>query len=292
MTERPGLSPALPCSRRGFLREAGAAMAGCLALTGCFNRRKQLPESVSLPGRHSVVSDQFVILSNFHLADDHPLVDELKTLRRQVNETLELEPGGEQVVVYLFENEQEYWSYLVSTWPMLPYRRAYFFDHGFELEVYTFWSDRISEDLRHEFTHGLLHAGLNSIPLWLDEGLAEYFEVSSQKPGTVRPATAARLTRALGNGWHPSLERLEKMSDVTLMTQDDYEESWAWVHFLMHHTPDTKATLLSYLHDLRRSSTPGRLSTRLFPTGLASNERFTVYIASLNTFATTSLDRP
>ena len=32
-------------------------------------------------------------------------------------------------------------------------------------------------DLRHECTHALLHAVLPAVPLWLDEGLAKYFEV-------------------------------------------------------------------------------------------------------------------
>ena len=32
-------------------------------------------------------------------------------------------------------------------------------------------------DLRHEATHALLHGSLPMVPLWLDEGLAKYFEV-------------------------------------------------------------------------------------------------------------------
>ena len=43
--------------------------------------------------------------------------------------------------------------------------------------VYTYWGNRIQQDLRHELTHAILHSVLKDVPLWLDEGLAEYFEV-------------------------------------------------------------------------------------------------------------------
>ena len=46
-----------------------------------------------------------------------------------------------------------------------------------DLLVYTYWGDRIQQDLRHELTHALLHSVLKDVPLWLDEGLAEYFEL-------------------------------------------------------------------------------------------------------------------
>ena len=38
------------------------------------------------------------------------------------------------------------------------------------LMVYTMWSPRVGEDLRHEVTHGYLHSVVRGLPLWLDEG--------------------------------------------------------------------------------------------------------------------------
>ena len=48
--------------------------------------------------------------------------------------------------------------------------------------VYTYSSPRLEEDLRHEATHALLRGGYGDLPLWLDEGLAEYFETPADTP--------------------------------------------------------------------------------------------------------------
>ena len=37
--------------------------------------------------------------------------------------------------------------------------------------------DHLRTDLRHELTHALLHGVLKDVPLWLDEGLAGFFEL-------------------------------------------------------------------------------------------------------------------
>src|SRR5262249_12804078 len=168
-------------SRRMALR----ALWGSLSMLGlsCATAR---PSKVSLPAKNSIRSDQLLIVSDIRLPGDHPLIQDLKSLRRQVSEELELPLGSKPVMVYLFSNELEYTQYLRATFPGYPPRRAYFIQTpGKELAVYTWWGDRIQEDLRHEFTHGLLHAGLEAVPLWLDEGLAEYFEVAGARPGGV-----------------------------------------------------------------------------------------------------------
>ena len=42
---------------------------------------------------------------------------------------------------------------------------------------------RVRTDLRHELTHALLHGVLQDVPLWLDEGLAVYFELPPANEG-------------------------------------------------------------------------------------------------------------
>jgi hypothetical protein len=169
-----------------------------------------------------------------------------------------------------------------ATYPGLPSRRAYFVGTADELAVYTFWGDRIQEDLRHEFTHGLLHAVLEDVPLWLDEGLAEYFEVIGSEPGEINLDYARRLTTAIGNGWRPNMQRLEKLEQVSQMQRVDYQEAWAWVHFMLHGSPEAKTTLLSYLDDLKTTSTPGSLSGRLNADVPEIDVRMLSYLASLN----------
>ena len=44
-----------------------------------------------------------------------------------------------------------------------------------------------ADDLRHEMTHAYLHAVVPNVPLWLDEGLAKYFELPRQQHGLNQP---------------------------------------------------------------------------------------------------------
>jgi hypothetical protein len=239
---------------------------------------------VSLPVKHSIRSDQLQIVSDFRLPKDHPLIEDLKTLRRQVSERLELPLGTKPVTVYLFSSKEEYSQYLRAAFPGYPPRRAYFIQTpGKELAVYTWWGDRIQEDLRHEYTHGLLHAALETVPLWLDEGLAEYFEVTGATPGRINPEHAQQLVTSVQNGWRPDMDRLESLEKVSHMHHEDYREAWAWVHYMLHSSPDTQQVLLNYLHELRTNPKPGPLHARLLAEAPDADVRWVSYVASMNT---------
>jgi hypothetical protein len=170
--------------------------------------------------------------------------------------------------VYLFESKERYDRFMHAVYPNLPPRRAFFIAQqrrvggSDDLLVYTRWGDRIQQDLRHELTHALLHSVLRDVPLWLDEGLAEYFELPADRGG-INAAHVAALRRDLGQGFQPNLERLEKLSDVKDMKGPEYRESWLWVHWMLHSQPEAKAVLLAYLRDLRGDRAPGPLRPRL-----------------------------
>lgn len=250
----------------------GAVIAGC---------RTGTPMPVTRPTRHAVRSDQLLVLSDFKLSKDHELIRDLTRLRKQVAETLNLPLKNDTVVVYLFDDESKYRRYLQATYPGLPDRRAYFVGARGELAVYTYWGDRIQEDLRHEFTHGLLHADLKQVPLWIDEGLAEYFEVAGPEPGEINREYADQLSSAVANGWRPDLHRLERLEQFSQMQRVDYQEAWAWVHFLLHSTPEARRVLLAYLQDLRTNPKPTALSARLQREQPEFATRFLNYLATL-----------
>lgn len=237
----------------------------CCALlqqsSGCL--WKQAGKGARLPDNYTVRGDQLRVHSNKKLSANHELMLDLKALRQQVSEVLEIPLQEREVVVYLFTDEAEYQGYLQTMYPGLPNRRAYFIGTSSELAVYTYWGERIQEDLRHEFTHGLLHASIKEIPLWLDEALAEYFEVQGPVPGGVNRDSVQSLLTALENDWSPNLGRLETLTQVHQMQQLDYQESWAWIHMLMHESTVSKAILLEYIHELRRGKTPGSFEEHL-----------------------------
>lgn len=228
-------------------------------ISGCMTTNKKTTYSAERPSRESVRTEHFVIKSDVELKSDDPMIRELEMLQQQIRSELNLPVQRDPVVLYLFSDEMNYRYYMQSTWNGLPPRRAYFVGTSHELAVYSFRSPKMQEDLRHEFTHGVLHSCLNNVPLWLDEGLAEYFEVSSDGPGRPHLEHLRELESAAEDGWSPNLFRLEVVNDFRKMTQRDYAESWAWVHFMLQSDPDAKNVLLQYIADLEKSTTPRRL---------------------------------
>lgn len=260
------------------------ALVVCAVLVGLITVGCRMPnrnDPVGLPTRHTVKNDQLMIQSDMKLPKDHPLLKDLETLRGVISETLDLPVQEQPVKVYLFGDEARYSQYLQTTYPNLPPRRAYFVGTSQELAVYTFWGDRIQEDLRHEYTHGVLHASLKDVPLWLDEGLAEYFEVAEPPVGYNRDYVQ-RMRSALHEGWRPDLDRLETLEAVGDMKKPDYFESWAWVHFMLEDSPDSRGVLVDYLRELRTTARPGRLSQRLRHELPDADARFLAHCATLS----------
>jgi hypothetical protein len=99
--------------------------------------------------------------------------------------------------------------------------------------------------------------------LWLDEGLAEYFEVPRGFRGLNR-AHLEQLSGRLEQGqWAPNLARLETLNPQFDMTLEDYAECWAWVHFLLESPMESHGLLPDFLADLRRHGTAQPISARL-----------------------------
>lgn len=233
-------------------------------VVGC---ARTAPTLATLPKKYQIDDGDLRIRSDVKIPEADPLLVELRELRVEVTALFELPPPHRPVTVHLFADEEKYSHYMRSAYPDLPPRRAFFIGSPTELAVYAHWSPHVAEDLRHEYTHGVLHASLRTVPLWLDEGIAEYFEVPRHQRQR-HPEHAPRLAVALSNGWRPDLRRLEQIETVAQMQRADYQEAWAWVHFLLHEAPDGRELLVDYCQSLRKSDKPPRFSdrmNRLFP---------------------------
>jgi hypothetical protein len=220
------------------------------------------------PDKHHLRIHPYVFLSDFELSEDQPLFQDLKQLRTQVYRDLQLPPGQSLIQVYLFETKERYESFMNVLYPNQPQRRAFFMaieralGAADDLVIYTYWSDRIQQDLRHELTHALLHSVLKDVPLWLDEGLAEYFEVPGEKHG-VNEAHLSQMLRSPTGNPRPNLARLEQLKDISQMTPAEYQEAWLWVHLMLNGKPEGRTVLLRYLHELRTNPNPPPLAPRL-----------------------------
>ncbi len=204
----------------------------------------------------------FHLRANFAL-DAYPnLVSELAQLDHDLTATLQVPTRREPVHLLLFENEVSYRQYVNFYFPGAPVRRALYIKGAQPGWVMAYVNRQFEVDVRHEGTHALLHSRLPMVPLWLDEGLAEYYEVPAEDRESRHPHHSsvrwgARIYKV------PSLERLERMGDVRDMGDSEYRSAWAWVHFMLHGPPAARAVLIAYLADLRNNTPPGQLSARL-----------------------------
>ena len=211
---------------------------------------------------HEVTAGKFQCHSTFDVTPYAGLFAELAELEADLAATLGVVRVREPIHIYLFSTKGVYQQYVKQYFPDVPYRRALFVKNRGPGMVFAYMNDDFAIDLRHESTHALLHASLPMVPLWLDEGIAEYFEVprAQRASGNAHLRTirwAARLGRA------PDLNVLESKADLEGMDRGDYRDSWAWTHFMLHGPKEAHDELVAFLSDIQASTPPGKLSQRL-----------------------------
>ena len=178
--------------------------------------------------------------------------------------TLNLKPSRDPIVINLFASRREYLRAVQDIAPNAGSRRAIFASTDSGGQVYCYRHAELVTDVRHELTHAILHSMLPFLPLWLDEGLAEYFETpqddrASGHPSQKRVALAAKFRVT----WHPDLKKLEAKNDLSEVSLANYREAWAWVHFLLHGPPEATHLLQRYLLTIQAEQPPGPFSAHL-----------------------------
>ena len=240
-------------SRRNFLARGGlVAAAGVLAprwaiATAWIDRASYGP---------------FQCVAAFPLSPLDGFFGDLSRLEHELQRTLGLPAAKQPIEVYLLADEQSHRDLLAQLYPRVPYRRALFVQRGERGAVYAYRHEELAIDLRHECTHALLHANLSMVPLWLDEGLAEYFEMPEPSRAFDHPHLST-LRWNLRLGMLRSIESLEQPQQLADMGGVEYRFAWAWVHFMLHGPLPAHRALVQFLSDIRRGDPPGQLSSRL-----------------------------
>jgi hypothetical protein len=204
----------------------------------------------------------FICRANFRLDGYKILFRQLEQLQNDLTQSLGIAPASEPIEIYLFSDNGVYRRYLRRHLPGIPYRRALFIKQGGPGRVFAHRSPDLAVDIRHECTHALLHASLPMVPLWLDEGLAKYFELPPDHRVFDNPFLRSVRWNAQF-GMASRLEDLEKEGDFSKMSRNDYRDAWAWTHFMLHGPPPAHDELVRYLADVQGGTPPGLLSHRL-----------------------------
>ncbi len=217
-----------------------------------------------LPEKHRRKSGIFVIHSHKPIRRLDPVIHTLKQIQIRVQNELDLiaRPGHRPIDVYILEDEVMLDHYLTFYHPEMPARRALFLSSPTGNAIYAARGDELHRDLRHEATHAILHHAGIVVPLWLDEGLAEYFEL---RPEEIESESLIRykiLQREVDEGWLPNLDRLESLPSNVSMTATDYREAWAWTAMFLGGSE--RPLLLRYIHQERSLlNEPGSMAEQI-----------------------------
>ncbi len=247
-------------------------LAAGLGATGWGEEPRQWPVELQV-GR-------FEIHADFDVSTAPQLRPELSNLASDLQELLEINASEQPVHVVLFATGHEYQRYMHNYFPQLPERRALFIQDRGPGMLFAHWHADVISDLRHEITHALLNDSSQPLPLWLDEGLAEYFEVQRQQrlDGNVY---LAEVTRRAAEGIVPSLKQLEDIEQLQDFKEPQYRDSWAWVHFLLRRSTMTRQILKRYLAELRSGAQPLPLSRQMANITDDANGEFLSHFAEL-----------
>lgn len=201
----------------------------------------------------------FTCRSELPLSDPDGLRRELLDLRRSVSELTALSFSGRSVSLHICSSRRRYISQVSPIAADARRQRGVYLRREGRPAIYTFEQRDLESILRHECVHALLHEALPYVPLWLDEGLASYFEAPAARRAHGHPYQS-RVQWGVRLGWRPSLATLESIRRSDEMDVGDYRHAWAWVHFLLHESDASRQVLRDFLQQIADGGPPVRFS--------------------------------
>lgn len=211
------------------------------------------PDVVALPYQEQLGAVH--CRADFPLNELEDVRENLTLLQNDLIKYLGIPIPDEPIELYLFSTNELYAKTLKQIYPFAPTDRpALYIKDGGPGMLFVQRDNQMLLNIRHEMTHAILNASLRNVPIWIDEGLAKYFETPQGKRGYENPflkEVTLSANRFFSWGRVPALERLEKLQYINQMGEREYRESWAWIHFLIHRSPETQQLLAGYLATLR-----------------------------------------
>ena len=132
-----------------------------------------------------------------------------------------------------------------------------YFQRSVDVNTIAFSTEGFAEDapvIFHEYSHLLVGTAVRSIPIWLNEGLAEYFStfrLSAGGKGANIGLAVARHVALLRERFIPLAQLLAVDQTSELYNEGErrsifYAESWALTHYLMTELPSGQTLINQY----------------------------------------------
>jgi hypothetical protein len=206
-------------------------------------------------------------------------------------------PGGQPL--FVFEKRQDYLDFLASQGVNGAGSAGMFFVTARGSGLATFLEGQGMEQmlytLRHEGFHQFAFNRIGpNLPLWVNEGLAEYFASSiivgrRMRAGQVIPQRLRALQAAIEEDRQLAFRELLTMTSPQWSARVQggeggmqYMQSWSMVHFLVHGGPRYPQALEQYLHQVARGVDSDQAFARTFGGDYEAFERkWKEYVAGL-----------
>lgn len=164
-------------------------------------------------------------------------LEQIADLDRELSARFSLPPCQEKIKLYIFADVKTYTAYIQKEYPGAPMRRALFaMEKDKPGQIFTFLHEEFAVDLRHEGTHALLHSKIGRLPIWIDEGLAEYFEAPKEQRVYKEPYFSQIKRNVSYNllAPVPDLKKLENIKKMGDFLEIHYRNSWSWMNFMIN----------------------------------------------------------
>ncbi|PYU13504.1 MAG: hypothetical protein DMG37_10230, partial [Acidobacteria bacterium] len=193
-----------------------------------------------------VRSPHFTVNTNAGEKEARKIADQFEQIRQMFHSAfpaMRVDPG-QPIVIVAAKNENTMKLFLPEEWEVKGHiHHAGLYQPGEDKDYVIMRLDSEGENpfhtLYHEYTHALMRLNFTGLPLWLDEGMAEFFGNSTlgdkeSKTGTIDPG-------------HLYLLQQSKLIPIETLLEVDhrspyynennrasvfYAESWALVHYL------------------------------------------------------------
>src|SRR5712664_1994950 len=192
-------------------------------------------------------SPHFIVNSNAGEKEARKVADQFEQIRRMFQSAfsaLRVDPA-QPIIIVAAKNENTIKLFLPEEWEVKGHiHHTGMYQPGQDKDYVVLRLDSEGDNpfhiLYHEYTHALLRLNFSNLPIWLNEGLAEFFGNSTLgdkeiKTGTIDPGHLYLLNQS-------KLIPIETLLEVdhnspyyneTNRASVFYAESWAVVHFLM-----------------------------------------------------------
>ncbi len=152
--------------------------------------------------------------------------------------------SGAPLVIFAARDEDTAKALQPLLWKIEGSKVAGVFSHGWEKQYALVRLDTLGSGLNgqevvfHEYTHSILHMNVHWLPVWMDEGLAEFYAYTRFEENRIVIGSPTERFRTLRTRAPIPIETLIAVDHNSPYYRDDdkmdlfYGESWALIHFM------------------------------------------------------------